>query len=142
MQHVEERLAQVDQRIVRQQQALDRLLDLYLEGQYTRESILHRQRRIEAKIETMEQERDELAEQLASIKAYWDQLRTIRDFVEQIREGLETADEVFERRRWIVDMLNVTVRLERGDEKGSRQVAHIDLDGRFLTTAVVIPGNK
>jgi hypothetical protein len=53
------------------------LLDLYLEGQYTRESIWHRQRRIESKIEQMEQERDELAEQLVSIKAYWDQLRTI-----------------------------------------------------------------
>lgn len=59
----------------------------------------------------MEKERTDLTIRLETTTLTDDQIITVADFAKEVAGGLETAEEDFEARRHIIDLLNVQVTL-------------------------------
>jgi len=113
-----ERLVVVDDLLDENQQQLDRLLDLYLRGDFPQEMLTERKARLEGTIESLRQERRDLAAQIESVTLSDERLTNITEFAGQVAQGLKAADEHFEIRQQIIEELDVqvTVAVEQ-DEK-------------------------
>ena len=96
---------------------LERLLDLYLVGEFTKEMLTERKCRLESTIQGLEEERANLQAQVEATTISDDQIRTIDEFARQIRTSLQVAEADFETRRKIVDLLDVQVTLATEDEE-------------------------
>jgi site-specific DNA recombinase len=130
VQQLETQLAQANQNIEDSKDRLDRLLDLYLDGHHTLEVIRSRQQKIEATIARQERERDKIVAQLEDATGRLAQMQSVQEFAHQFKARLATADEIFQRRRWIVDVLDVTARLGVTDEV---KMAHLEVEGIHLS---------
>lgn len=88
---------------------LERLLDLYLVGDFPKDMVVKRKNRLESTIGTLEKERTDLIKQLDAQKLTQEQLRTLQDFATRIAGGLEHADQEFAVRRQLTDNLDLQV---------------------------------
>lgn len=134
LRHIEEQIERAERRIATLKSRLDRLLDLYLDGQHTRDALHRRQRDIEADIARSEHERDELEQRLNDTTDRIEQMRSVQVFADEFKSRLATADDSFQRRRWLVDVLDVVVQLEL---TGEQRLAHLEIEGARLATVVV-----
>jgi len=110
-----DRLAVISDLIANNRRQLDRLLDLYLASDFPKEMLTERKARLETTIASLEREQTTLTEKIEAQILTDDQIRNIREYAEQVTEGIELANADFEARRWLVGLLNVQARLEIED---------------------------
>lgn len=101
---------------------LERLLDLYLEGGLLKEALLDRKKRYELVIDSLQDRFSELAALIDAATFTQEQMETIRTFAAQVREKLGYADDDFEAKRRVIEMLDV--RAELAFEDGEK-VAYV-----------------
>ena len=111
-------LKTVDDLLADHQGQLQRLLDLYLSGDFTREFLLDRKSRLEATIAALQSERSSIEERLENQSLTQEEIENIQVFAEEVAEGLSAADEDFDARRQIIEALDVQTTLTvENDEK-------------------------
>jgi len=103
------RLAVIDDLLADNRRQLKKLLDLYLAEEFDKEMLTERKTRLEATVTALEKERAGLVTTLEATVLSDDQIMTIEDFARKVAEGLRTAEEDFEARRRIIDLLDVQV---------------------------------
>ncbi len=104
-----ERLTIIESRIADTKAKLEKLLDLYLDSDFTKEALTERKLRLEKIIADLESEREELAAHLNKTVITDEQVALIEEFCADVRDGLEGA--TFEDKRRYFDLLNVRVKL-------------------------------
>ncbi len=100
-----DRLSIIDFQIQEQQKQLDKLLDLYLGGEFPKEMLTERKARLEQMLENLRKEQDDLARHVRKVTMTDDQLSYIEAFCAKIRSGLDQAD--FNTKRQIIELLDV-----------------------------------
>lgn len=116
-----QRLRVVDDLLAENQSKYDRLLDLYLSGDFPKESLIDHKGRLERTIQSLEQEKRKLTAQISKGLSV-EQEQIIKDFAVRLAEGLSLADDDFQTRRQIIDLLNVTATLTR---ENGQKVAYV-----------------
>jgi len=110
-QPLRDRLAVIDDLLAENRRQLERLLDLYLSGDFSKEVLTERKARLEITITALDQERADLAITLEAQTLTDDRIVTIESFAREVSESLEVADQDFDARRHIIDLLDVRVTL-------------------------------
>jgi hypothetical protein len=104
-------LAIIDDLLADNRRQLEKLLDLYLSGDFDKEMLTDRKARLETTIGALEKERADLLATLEVQTLTDDQIMTIEDFAREVAGGLEEAEASFDARRHIIDLLDVRVTL-------------------------------
>jgi len=104
---IRQRLKVADDLIRGNRQQLNRLLDLYLSGDFSREVLTERKTRLEATIEALARERAGLLAQLEARTLTPDQMQSLLEFTAKVSRGLELADASFKTRRRVIEELDV-----------------------------------
>ncbi len=105
------RLAVIDDLLSNNREQLERLLDLYLAGDFNREVLTDRKARLEETITALEKERDELTAYLGARVLSVEQIQTIQEFAAKIGENLEAMGDDFDARRGLIEALDVRATL-------------------------------
>lgn len=92
-------------------QQLNRLLDLYISGDFPRATLDERKAKLTQTIEGLRQERDGLVARLQDRTLTGEQLADLQAFAAQVAEGLAERDDDFDFRRFVIDTLDVTATL-------------------------------
>jgi len=100
-----ERLGIIEEQIAQYQNQLDRLLDLYLDGNFPKEVLTERKSRLEDLLFNLGKEQNELMAHVRHVTITDDQLNYIEAFCAKIRKGLDHAD--FNTKRQIIDLLDI-----------------------------------
>jgi site-specific DNA recombinase len=129
-QPLRQRLDVVHELLEEKRQKLEKLLDLYLDGSFSRDMLVDKKQSLESEIESLEAECDDVKGQLKEQSLTDGQVRDIKEFANKVADGLGVADADFKHRRQIVDLLNVHVRLSRED--GEKVVQMSSLLGEAL----------
>jgi hypothetical protein len=108
---VRERLCVVDDLIDDNRAQLDRLLDLYLSGEFPKEVLTDRRTRLEKTVLALEKERAGLVAHLEAHSLSVEQIKTIREFAAKVGKNLEAMDGDFEAMRWLIEVLDVQITL-------------------------------
>ena len=116
---VRDRLATIETLLADNIRQLERLLDLYLKEDFPRDVLIERRQRLENTIQVLTQERNTLAAQVADIALTDAQLQNLKALAAQIAEGLDEADNSFELRRGIIELLDVRVTFTIENEQRS-----------------------
>jgi site-specific DNA recombinase len=116
-----QRVAVIDDRLVDNRRQLERLLDLYLSGDFDKEMLIGRKTRLKTTIGALEQERERLITQIERQTLTDDQILSIKDFAARVAEGLGETGDDFEKRRWMIEELDVQATLT---VENSEQVAY------------------
>lgn len=106
-----ERLQVVEKLISDQETARNRLLDLYLAGEFPVDLLAERRSQIEKAIRDLGTERTDLRKRVEQATLTSDQLKLIEEFGSQVSEGLQRAGESFAKRRRLVEALDTRVTL-------------------------------
>lgn len=111
-----ERLQIIEEQIAQYQAQLDRLLDLYLDGNFPKEVLTERKSRLEELLFNLGKEQNDLMVHVRHVTMTDDQLAYIEAFCAKIRKGLKKAD--FKTKRQIVDLLDIRgkVAFENGEK--------------------------
>ena len=113
----QERLAVIDELLTDYQEQLNRLVDLYLEGNYTKDILIDRQKRLENTIEALQNERSSFLEMVENRRLTEDEIESIRRFAAEVREGIDTVEMDFASRRHLIETLNVEAVLAIEDDE-------------------------
>lgn len=116
------RLAVLDDLLAEHQGQLERALDLYLAGDFPREMLTERRKRLETTIYALSNERAALVAQLEAQTITDEQIQSIMAFTAKMGEGLEEAEKDFEKRRQLIDALDLRATLAIEDGK---KVVHV-----------------
>ncbi len=113
-----DRLAVIDDLLADNQAQLDRALDLYLTGDFSRDALVERKERLQTTLDTLEQKRADLVTRVEATTIADDEIKTIVEFATNIAQGLEEAELDFEKQRWVIERLdvNVTLHVEDGQK--------------------------
>ena len=115
---IRERLQVVDDLLIDHRSQLQKLLDLYLDGNFTKELLVERRQRLQDTVDSLANERVNLVSHLENSAYSPEQLQAMKEYTQEIAAGLEEAEEDFDSRKHIVEMLNVYASLAvEGDEK-------------------------
>ena len=111
------RLAVIDDLLADNKHQMERLLDLYLVGDFPKE-VFERKVRIQATIDALEGERAALVAQLDAHTITDGQIEDIASYTRLVADGIEVADTDFNKRRWLIVTLDVQARLavENGEQ--------------------------
>jgi site-specific DNA recombinase len=111
-----DRLGVVNDLLAKNRGKLNRLIDLYLDGDFERDVLVERQTRLERTIDKLEREQVALSTQLDAQTLTDDQIADVTDFARRVGEGLEVASTDFGARRHIVNLLEAeaTLTIENG----------------------------
>jgi hypothetical protein len=121
-QPIRARTSVVNDLITDNRQQLERLLDLYLAGDFPKEMLTDRKIRLEKTILALEKERAGLAAHLEAGELTENQIKTLKDFIARVTDGIDIAEADFETRRGVIEALNVQATLAVED---GRKVAHV-----------------
>jgi len=121
---LQDRLAVVDSLLAERQNQLEKLLDLYLDGNFPRDVLTGRQKQLEDGIAALARERVVLVDQLEQESLTEDQVYSIIEYAGEVARGLEVAEQSYEARRRVVDMLDVHVTLTA---EGGEKVAYASM---------------
>ena len=114
---IRERLQVVDDLLSDHRDQLQKLLDLYLDGNFPKELLVERRQRLQDTVDSLATERVNLVSHLESSAYSPEQLQAMKEYTCQIAVGLDEAEEDFDSRKHIVDMLNVYASLVIEDEE-------------------------
>lgn len=104
------RISIIDDLIKQKTQKLDRLLELYLTEEFTKEILLDHKKRLQTEIDSLEAERIKLESHLEVRTLNKTQISNIHEFAGQVREGLVNSDEDFKTRHNLIELLDVQAR--------------------------------
>ena len=104
-----DRLAIIDNQIQEHQKQLDKLLDLYLSGDFPKEMLAERKTRLESMLANLHKEQVDLAGHIRKVTMTDDQLSYIEAFCAKIRNGLDQAG--FNTQRQIIELLDVRCKI-------------------------------
>lgn len=115
---IRERLRVVNDLVADNQTQVERLLDLYLAGNFPREMLEDRQERLEATIKALQKERLSLIAYLEMQTLTEDQVLSIQAFAAEVAEGLSAAEDDYKIKRRIIEELDVqaTLAIEDGQK--------------------------
>ncbi len=115
---IRERLQVVDDLLIDHRNQLQKILDLYLDGNFPKELLVERRQRLQDTVDSLANERVNLVSHLESSAYSPEQLHAMKEYTQEIAAGLDEAEEDFDSRKHIVEMLNVYASLAiEGDEK-------------------------
>jgi site-specific DNA recombinase len=136
-----DRLAVIDDLLAENRQKLERLLDLYLAGDFDKELLTGRKARLENMIASLEKERANLVATLEAQTLTDDQILTIADFAKEVAGGLKEAETSFKARRYIIDLLDVrvTMAIEDGQKVAYVQCLVDEADLSIVSTSLKSP---
>ncbi len=106
--------------IEKQEDQLNKLLDLYLSGDFPREMLTERKTNLEKNIENLRKEHQEVSASLEEIILSENQMNEIQEYCDSIRDRLDTAN--FEEKRQLIDLFDVRGTLAIEDEE---KVVHV-----------------
>jgi site-specific DNA recombinase len=112
-----ERLGVVDDLLDQNRAQLQRLLDLYLVGDFPKEVLTERKSQLETTIKALLTEKDALDANLAQQSLTQEQIANMKAFAAEVAEGLAAAEDDFEARKRIVDMLRLEATLTIEDDE-------------------------
>lgn len=104
----QERMGLIDEMLSAIRAKRARILDLYADGDWDREELDQRRDQYDARLRALEVQRAEVMKQIQADGFDEDRLVSILEFARTIAAGIEAADVDFERRRELVDLLDVT----------------------------------
>ena len=112
------RLRVVDDLIADNQTQLEKLLDLYLTGEFPKEVLVERRTRLEKTILALERERAGLLTAVEKHLLTAEQIETMREFAVKVAEKLKVMGNDFEAKRSLLEALDVQVTLtvEEGEK--------------------------
>lgn len=110
-----ERIAMIDDSLKESEARLGRLLDLYLDGDFDRDLLAQRKAQFEQERTKLESERAALAKQLEAQALGEARLQSLVEFAKTIGAGIEEAKEDFDKRRAIIEAMDVTGRVDKVD---------------------------
>ena len=102
-----ERLAVLEDLLADNKRQLERVLELYLAGDFPKEMLIERKSRLENTIEKLSKERNGLVTQLETRTLTEEQVKTLEEFALRVAEGLSFADEDFETQQRVIEILDV-----------------------------------
>ena len=111
------RLEVVEDLIAENRLQYERLLDLYLSGDVSKELLTDRKVRLESTIAALELERVGLLARLESRTLSDEQIQSLHEFAAEVAEGLAAAEEDFETRRQVIEALDVRATLAVEDDQ-------------------------
>jgi len=120
-----ERLSVIDGLIANNRTQLQRLLELYLDGDFSKEILAESKARLESSSAALQRERDKLQRALETSVLSNDQIQTIEDLAAIVATGLDAAETDFSVRRRIIEMLDVQGVLSIED---GQKVVHLTSD--------------
>jgi hypothetical protein len=88
---------------------LQRILDLYLEGDFSKDLLIEKKARLEHTIQSLQLERENLKEIANTRTITPEQVQSIQDFSRKIIEELDIMSCDFQAKKKIIDLLNVEV---------------------------------
>jgi site-specific DNA recombinase len=115
---IRERLKVVDDLLAENQQKLDRLLDLYLAGDFAKDVLAERKVRLEATVAALTKERDNIVRALDGSGLTVEQIRDLQAFAAQVAADLAANEDDFDTMRRVVEALNleITLAVEDGEK--------------------------
>lgn len=116
-----QRLEVVDELLITNTAQLDRLLDLFLAGDFEKEILVERKTRLEETIRSLDREQATLMARL-NMDVTEEIENAVKEIVAKIGQGLNFADDDFDTRRRIIDLLDVTATLAR---ENGQKVAYV-----------------
>jgi hypothetical protein len=141
IQPMRDRLSVVENMVADNGEQLERLLDVYLNGDFSRDLLTDRKQRIEGTLAKLKTEQSRLVAMIDQQSFNEEQSMTIVEFTRAIRAGVLEADEDFAQRRRLVEMLNVTGELEFTDEGQKLLHLHVELLGEDATLVIAAKSN-
>jgi site-specific DNA recombinase len=121
-QPLRDRLAVTDDLLAENRRKVEKLLDVYLSSDLSKETFVSRKTQLETTITALEKKQAGLLMTLETQTLTDDQITTIEDFAREVAGGLAEAETDFDARRRIIDLLDVRVTL--AIEEGQR-VAYV-----------------
>ena len=111
-----DRIAVIDDLLSDNREHLERLIDLYLAGEFSKELLVDRKHRLETTIESLRAEKRNLQAYFETRTMTPRQLESIKEFANEVSLGIDAADVKFEKRRQIIELLNVQAILTVEDD--------------------------
>jgi len=112
----EKLLATIDEQLASAQKQLDRLIDLYINGEIPKDHYLARKSKFEEAISKLQEEKTELAVQLMPSQIAPELIRQLKEYFAEIQDRL--GDASFEDKRKVIDLLDVSGKLDiENDER-------------------------
>ena len=111
-----ERADIISQLIDNNQEQLNRLVDLYLSGQFDKEILWERKNRLETTIAGLEAEQKSIINELEGRTLTEEQVLSIIEFAQEIAPRMDTDN--FDKKRELIELLDVTAELnvENGEK--------------------------
>lgn len=134
------RLALIETQLAEHRQQMNRLVDLYLAGEFQKELLTERKVRLEGIISCLESEQASLQGQLEERSLTDEDISTIEEFAAKVRSGLDNAD--FETRRRLIDVLDVQLTLNVEDGQRMAHVRCILGDNLLTVSTTSQPGTN
>ncbi len=130
-----ERLALIETQLAEHGHQMDRLVDLYLAGDFQKEMLGERKTRLEGIITCLKSEQASLQRQLEERSLADEDISVIEEFAGKVRMGLDNAD--FEARRHLIHLLDVQLTLNVEDNQRAAYVRCI-LGDNLLTVSTAL----
>jgi len=112
-----ERLKIIDGLLAENNSKLGRLVDLYLEKEFTKDVLIEKKVRLETNIRALENERVALLSQLQARVLTPDEIQDLYDFANRIAKGLNNIEDDLLAKRKIIEAIGlmVTLAVEDGE---------------------------
>lgn len=114
---IRERLAVIEDLLTNNQVQLNRLLDLYLGGDFPKEMLTERKRQLEMTIKGLETEKAAILVHLEESQLSQEQLQVLHQFAATVREELDDLEDNYEGRCRIIELLDVQATLTVEDNQ-------------------------
>ena len=114
---VRNRLAVTEDLLAKHRAQLERLVDLYLSGEFPRDVLVERKARLEKLIADLEVQKAEFMDHLASQSLTIEQIQTARDLAEQIGARMDAIDQDLGLKRQLVEILDLRATLVIEDDR-------------------------
>jgi site-specific DNA recombinase len=133
---IRNRLIITEEILAKNQAQLERLVDLYVSGEFPREVLAERKARLESLIADLESQKAEFMEHLASQSLSIEEIRTAKELAEQISIRIDAMDADFAPRRQLVEILDLRATLAvENDERVVYVSCHLGDDRVFVYCA-------
>jgi hypothetical protein len=114
-QPLRDRLDLVQDLLSENEERMERLVELYLDGTWDKDWFKQRETQLRETIESLRQERDGLKAQLDARTITEDQIRAVEDVAQEVAGSLDSVEDDFDTKRRVIDLLDVRATLAEED---------------------------
>jgi site-specific DNA recombinase len=108
---LKERMETIDNLIAENREQLQRILDLYVRGDFPIDMLQERKRQLQGTLESLKHEREDLKDRIDAQEISDDQFEHAKEFLLEIAEGLSETSTNFAMRRQVVEKLDLRATL-------------------------------